>query len=419
MSHHYIGRYSRDFNFEHHSHTKRDTITTNVIPSINGRRLVTSLILVIPTTIILLVLLIVNLNCNIFTEATVNTTLTTSPIPQTTPSSVTTLPPLVGPSFTSTQTPPVSVTTNGGRSEADLVGQSTANSINNTIGGSEQTILAKIKDISLPKTTSKTNNTATDQPMASETSNEATTNSSSPGDSTKPDPCLSLTPDRNNATNGNNEKSKYFDIDYASKTFQDSMVDKDAISLHHYLNGFKELMKFFHSLGTIFLFVTSDLETKIGLLENYRNVEQGGCNPAYLTIQSAIEYETKENLLRDTKRQSGARTILRLHRALEFLSALMLNLSKLNEDEETATAARDAYSGTLARHHPWTIRTIASFAMRTLPLKKILVESVLGKENSGNETATNEKMLALANVTDNLFLVVDKYYEEKQLKDLP
>lgn len=255
--------------------------------------------------------------------------------------------------------------------------------------------------------------------MATESENGAITNSSSTGNSTKVDPCHLPTPDRNNVTNGNNETSKYFDIDYASKTFQDSMVDKNAISLHHYLNGFKELMKFFHSLGTIFLFVTSDLETKIGLLENYRNVEKDGCNPAYLTIQSAIEYETKENLLRDTKRQSGARTILRLHRALEFLSALMLNLSKLNEDEETAPAAREAYSNTLAKHHAWTIRTIASFAMRTLPLKKILVESVLGKENSGNETLTNEKMLALANVTDNLFMVVDKYYEENNIKDLP
>lgn len=172
-------------------------------------------------------------------------------------------------------------------------------------------------------------------------------------------------------------------------------------------------------MGTIFLFVTSDLETKIGLLEGYRNTEKGGCNPAYLTIQSAIEYETKENLLRDAKRQSGARTILRLHRALEFLSALMLNLSKLDDDSETAPSAREAYSDTLAKHHPWTIRTIASFAMRTLPHKRTLVESVLGKEHSTNQTQTNEKMLLLANVTENLFNVVDKYYDENNIQDLP
>lgn len=197
------------------------------------------------------------------------------------------------------------------------------------------------------------------------------------------------------------------------------MADKNAISLHHYLNGFKELMKFFHSLGTIFLFVTSDLETKIGLMQGYRDNEKGGCNPAYLTIQSAVEYETQENLLRDTKRQSGARTILRLHRALEFLSSLMLNLSRLTEDAETSPAARDAYSNTLAKYHPWTIRTIASFAMRSLPHKRVLIESVLGKEHSSNATLVNGKMLMLANVTENLFNVVDKYYDDHEIKDLP
>lgn len=172
-------------------------------------------------------------------------------------------------------------------------------------------------------------------------------------------------------------------------------------------------------MGTIFVFVTSDLENKIGLLENYRDVERGGCNQAYLTIQSTIEFETKENLLRDTKRLSGARTILRLHRALEFLSLLMLNLSKLEEDAETAPAARDAYTNTLARYHPWTIRTIASFAMRTLPHKRELVVKVLGENRNMSPIETNDKMLALANVTDSLFSVVDKYYEERELKDLP
>lgn len=167
------------------------------------------------------------------------------------------------------------------------------------------------------------------------------------------------------------------------------------------------------------MFVTSDLENKIGLLQGYRDSEKGGCNPAYLTIQSAVEYETQENLLRDTKRQSGARTILRLHRALEFLSSLMLNLSRLTDDAETSPAARDAYSNTLSKHHPWTIRTIASFAMRSLPYKRVLIDSVLGKEHSSNETLVNSKMLMLANVTENLFNVVDKYYDEHDIKDLP
>lgn len=65
----------------------------------------------------------------------------------------------------------------------------------------------------------------------------------------KEDPCAVATPyirlqtNSNNQTSSTNETSKYFDIEYACKTFEDSMADKNAILLHHYLNGFKELMK--------------------------------------------------------------------------------------------------------------------------------------------------------------------------------
>lgn len=37
--------------------------------------------------------------------------------------------------------------------------------------------------------------------------------------------------------------SKYFDVEYASKTFEESMLDRTAICLELYLCGFKELLK--------------------------------------------------------------------------------------------------------------------------------------------------------------------------------
>lgn len=137
-----------------------------------------------------------------------------------------------------------------------------------------------------------------------------------------------------------------------------------------------------------------------------------------MTIQSVIGYETREDLLRDTKRQSGSRTILRLHRALEFLSTFMLNLSKLDRDAETSSAAREAYSNTLAKHHPWAIRTSASLALRTLPNKIKLIKSALG-ESAINDTLTDEKMLKLALVTKDLFQVVDKIYSDNNILNLP
>lgn len=55
-------------------------------------------------------------------------------------------------------------------------------------------------------------------------------------------PTLQDAIDKHNAIPGANG-TRCFDIDFAGQSFIDSMVDRNAISLHHYLNGFKELMK--------------------------------------------------------------------------------------------------------------------------------------------------------------------------------
>lgn len=89
------------------------------------------------------------------------------------------------------------------------------------------------------------NTTAADlQTAPSNNDNTTATSNSSTGDEASRNPCPTPTPDRNLITNTtNNDTMRYFDIDYASTTFEESMKDKSAISLHHYLNGFKELMK--------------------------------------------------------------------------------------------------------------------------------------------------------------------------------
>lgn len=53
----------------------------------------------------------------------------------------------------------------------------------------------------------------------------------------------------------------------------------------------------------MFSFVTSDVESKINILETYRNDPK--CNDDYVTLQSMMEYEAKHNLLRSEERPSG------------------------------------------------------------------------------------------------------------------
>lgn len=66
-------------------------------------------------------------------------------------------------------------------------------------------------------------------------------------------------------------------------------------------------------MGTVFGFVASDVQSKIEILEAFRNGENGS---EFQTIEQMIEFEKNGNKFEDTKYVSGSRTLLRLHRAL-------------------------------------------------------------------------------------------------------
>lgn len=212
---------------------------------------------------------------------------------------------------------------------------------------------------------------------------------------------------------------KAFDIEIVCDAFEKCISDKSAIDLGLYLQGFNELLRFFHLLGAVFIFVAKDVESKINILENYRKESENGFN--YRTVQTMIEYEKSKNILEDTKRPSGARTLLRLHRALEFVSHFMLEVSNLGDDKGTADVARDCYKKTLAKYHPWYIKKSASIAMYTLPYRHQLVEraycgSIPSCENSN--TISNS-MNRLSQLAEEVFNAIQKLYDEHQLLELP
>lgn len=66
-------------------------------------------------------------------------------------------------------------------------------------------------------------------------------------------------------------------------------------------------------MGTVFGFVSSDVTSKLEILQAYR---QGPNGKYFETIKDMIMYEKAENKLTDPKYISGSRTLLRLHRAL-------------------------------------------------------------------------------------------------------
>jgi len=53
---------------------------------------------------------------------------------------------------------------------------------------------------------------------------------------------------------------------------------------------------------------------------------------------------------------NGCRTLLRLHRALAFISAFLSEMRLASDDASSASIAWNAYSVTLAKFHSWPVR---------------------------------------------------------------
>ncbi|CAG2179085.1 unnamed protein product [Oppiella nova] len=216
-------------------------------------------------------------------------------------------------------------------------------------------------------------------------------------------------------------QTKAFDIEVVCESLQKCIDDKNAIDLDHYLRAFNELLRFFNLLGAVFVFVAKDVKEKIAILEQYS--KEFSTDVHYKTLQQMIEYESTHNLLRVdlSKRPSGARTLLRLHRALEFVSHFMLEVSRLEDSKGTADVARDCYKKTLAKYHPWVIRKSASLAMYTLPYRRQLVERAYSGSVPSEQTpiAVSDSMSRLALVAEEVFNATHKLYDEHNLLDLP
>lgn len=66
-------------------------------------------------------------------------------------------------------------------------------------------------------------------------------------------------------------------------------------------------------MGSVFSFVSSDVKSKIEILEEFRSKDNA---EKFVSFRGMIEYEKHENLLTKPNYVSGSRTLLRLHRGL-------------------------------------------------------------------------------------------------------
>ncbi|XP_013060780.2 ceramide-1-phosphate transfer protein-like isoform X1 [Biomphalaria glabrata] len=203
-----------------------------------------------------------------------------------------------------------------------------------------------------------------------------------------------------------------FDALRVYNLFTSCKGEDDIILLDTYIDAYEELCKLFRLFGTIFSFVTSDVEEKINILRDYRKSDVA---EKYKTIQSLLEYEVEQGTAKNTKKPSGARTLLRLHRALEFIAAFLLKLKETDNTVKFSSAAMKAYDDTLARHHPWLVKKAVHVAMYMLPSRLDLLKKMGVEDNERGMQGISD----LAHELTVIFQVTEEAYSQDNLLDLP
>lgn len=203
----------------------------------------------------------------------------------------------------------------------------------------------------------------------------------------------------------------YFDLRLVHDHFDRALLQDDDIDLRAYLDAYNELYKFFQLMGSVFGFVSSDLKEKIQVLNDLMNRDDRN----YTTIKSMIEYEKENKILDKGDHSNGARTLLRLHRGLDFIREFLRQLGELSDSDKTSSCCQDAYNKTLAKHHPWVVRKAAVVAMYTMPTRELLFRKVCGTDVQRNVDVL-PKMLE---VTTDVFNRTHNLYDVHQLHSLP
>lgn len=83
-------------------------------------------------------------------------------------------------------------------------------------------------------------------------------------------------------------------------------------------------------MGTVFGFVSSDVKSKIEILQEFRVKDNNADYDKFASFKSMLDHEKSTGLLNKSNYVSGSRTLLRIHRGLGKLycsSNLQYNFS--------------------------------------------------------------------------------------------
>jgi len=216
------------------------------------------------------------------------------------------------------------------------------------------------------------------------------------------------------------EIAKDFSLENLHVYFQKSFEITEEIDIEHYILGFREVYKFLTLLGSVFSFVAVDVQTKIDVLHKYNTGEN---KDKYQTLKTMIQYEVENDMILKKKRDdpSGSRTLLRLHRALDYVCLFLGKLDGITHDDKCSSISREAYESTLQKHHIWAIQKAAKLAMALLPTKGGLVLKVCPEAASDESLMKKVEadFIAAVNSMKKVFETSQALYESHELLNIP
>ncbi|CAJ0928908.1 unnamed protein product, partial [Mesorhabditis belari] len=199
-----------------------------------------------------------------------------------------------------------------------------------------------------------------------------------------------------------------FDVEKVADLFEKAIVaehDSD-VTLPLFVAAYEELNKFIGMLGKIFHFVQVDIRSKTTRLRELNKKEP----EKYDSVDALFAHEVT------SKNYQGAKSLLALHRALQFIVDFMEALASANNDSSVAEICRLSYGRTLAKHHGWAIRQAVSLAAYTLPSRKNLILCVV--EEPPSEEFVKKAILRVVESGKSVFERVSIYYEKHGLHQL-
>eukprot|EP00051_Salpingoeca_urceolata_P005375 m.72743 g.72743 ORF g.72743 m.72743 type:complete len:208 (-) comp14271_c0_seq1:328-951(-) len=194
---------------------------------------------------------------------------------------------------------------------------------------------------------------------------------------------------------------------------QENLDANENISTVHFLSAYGTICEFLNLLGMVFQFVTRDVSDKMNILQTH--LDQHG--ESHATLQGAVMHEVKAGTTNvKGPPKSASRTLLRLNRALGFISEFLHQVLDSDESAAPSHLAGNAYDKTLSKHHAFMVRQSVRVALYAMPSRPDLLHKLVGSDalNEADHASLSSVVATLQGVHDTL----DALFTKQSLNSL-